>query len=105
MGMWFMVATLLVVGAPLQDLGEEEVMPKAVEEVLHKIGESLEKWSACLAVRTMGWLLLTVLEKAIDESHQKDTLSQEAQETVREHEMRGAVENIREVLEAEGVVL
>lgn len=58
MGMWFMVATLLVVGAPLQDLGEEEVMPKAVEEVLHKIGESLEKGSAHVAAGTVGGLFL-----------------------------------------------
>lgn len=42
---------------PCPGLGVE-VTPKAVEEVLHKIGESLEKGSAHVAAGTVGGLFL-----------------------------------------------
>lgn len=68
------VAILLEEWIPPEQ-GEVEVMPEAVELALCKIGRSLEKHSAHMAVETMGWLFLTVLKRDIKE---KNVLLQEA---------------------------
>ena len=67
MGMWSEVACLLEDWAPPQDWRQVEVTPEAVGVALGIVSRSFEKKSAHEAVGTVGWLLLTILEKSTEE--------------------------------------